>query len=407
MTKPLYNEADAARAEVALTKRLIAAFSPSGHEHPAAEVLLAAFRDAGFDKAYLDPAGNAVGVMYGGRGKTGRTVMLNGHIDTVPLGDAYEWPYPPLSGEVADGRIYGRGACDMKAALACMVYAAADARADLDGTVIVTGVVQEEVGGLGARYLAETMTADVVILGEPSKLRLMLGHRGRVEVAASLPGKIAHAAKNELGDNALYRAGHFLGGLEGLTLPTGGSLGGSSLTPTSLTSYPENGKNVVPGRAELTIDYRNVPGDEPEAILARLGALAPDATLTVPDEHAVSESGEVSYTFPRIVPVYQAQGDHPDVVTARETLERAMKDAGQPFAEGYWWFGTDAPHLVKTTAKTTAKTTTEGVVIGFGPGEEELAHTTRESVPVAHLKLTRAGYAALLRAYLGAETSSG
>ena len=397
MTNLSYNEPDTgpdvSQAEVALTKRLIAAFSPSGRERPAAEVLLAAFGEAEFDEAYLDPAGNAVGVLYGGLGKTGRTVMLNGHIDTVPLGDEREWPHPPLSGELTDGRIYGRGACDMKAALACMVYAAKDAQADLNGTVIVTGVVQEEVGGLGARYLGETMKADVVILGEPSKLKLMLGHRGRVEVTVSLPGKIAHAAKNELGDNALYRAGRFLGGLEQLTLPSGGPLGGSSLTPTSLTSYPENGKNVVPGRAELTIDYRNTPSDEPEAILARLRGLEPTATLTIPDEEAVSESGEVSYTFPRIVPVYAAQGDHPDVEVARQALSQVLEDANQPFSESYWWFGTDAPHLVKTTDG--------GVVIGFGPGEEELAHTTRESVPVEHLHLARQGYAALLRAYLG------
>ncbi len=401
MTSPSYNEPDTnqvrakavARAEVALTRRLIAAFSPSSRERPAAEVLLSAFREAGFDEAYLDPAGNAVGVLYGGLGKTGRTVMLNGHIDTVPLGDEHEWPYPPLSGELADGRIWGRGACDMKAALACMVYAAKDAQAELDGTVIVTGVVQEEVGGLGARYLSETLKADVVILGEPSKLKLMLGHRGRVEVAVSLPGKIAHAARNELGDNALYRAGRFLAGLEHLALPTGGPLGGSSLTPTSLTSYPADGKNVVPGRAELTIDYRNIAGDEPETVLARLGALEPAATLTIPDEHAVSESGEVSCSFPRIVPVYAAPGDHPDVVTARGALAGVMQDAGQAFGEDHWWFGTDAPHLVKTT--------TGGVVIGFGPGEEELAHTTRESVPVKHLHLARQGYAALLRAYLG------
>ena len=396
MTTPSYTEGLAAAAEVALTQRLVQAFSPSGHESPAAAVLRSALEQEGFDEVYLDPAGNVVGVLYGGRGRNGRTVMMNGHIDTVPLGDEHEWPYPPLSGEIEDGRLWGRGACDMKAALACMLYAAKDAQAELDGTVVITGVVQEEVGGLGARYLGETFKADVVILGEPSKLRLMLGHRGRVEVAVSLPGKIAHAAKNELGDNALYRAGRFLEGLENLSLPSGGPLGGSSLTPTSLTSYPVDGKNVVPGRAELTVDYRNIPGDEPEEILRRLGELEPTATLSVPDEHAVSESGEVSYTFPRIVPVYAAPGEHPDVETARQTLTRVL-GAGR-YGEGHWWFGTDAPHLVKTTG---AKTMTGGVVIGFGPGEEELAHTTRESVPVAHLQLARQGYAALLRAYLG------
>ena len=285
-------------------------------------VLLNAFRELAFDEAYLDDAGNAVGVLRcGDKDQPGRTVMLNGHIDTVPLGDEAEWPHPPLSGELADGRLYGRGACDMKAALACMVYAAKDAAPDLNGTVVVTGVVQEEVGGLGARHVGDTLKADVVILGEPSKLKLMLGHRGRVEVAVSLPGKIAHAAKNELGDNALYRAGRFLAQAEELVLPSGGPLGGSSLTPTSLTSYPQDGKNVVPGRAELTIDYRNIPGDEPDAILERLQALDSEACLSVPDEEAVSENGKVAATFPRIVPVYLAPGEHRDVSTARQTLE--------------------------------------------------------------------------------------
>jgi succinyl-diaminopimelate desuccinylase len=397
MTRPSYNESRAGEAEVppevALTQRLVQAFSPSGQESAAAEVLLAAFGEAGFDEAYLDEAGNAVGILRC-RGGAGRTLMMNGHIDTVPLGDEAQWPHPPLSGALAEGRLWGRGACDMKAALACMVVAAREAAPELEGTVIITGVVQEEVGGLGARHVGETLRADVVILGEPSKLKLMLGHRGRVEVEVSLPGRIAHAAKNELGDNALYRAGRLLGQLEGLELPAGGPLGGSSLTPTSLTSYPHNGKNVVPGRAELTLDYRNVPGDEPDAILARLQALDPEAQLSVPEEHAVSESGQVARSFPRIVPVYEVPDRHPDVAVARRALQGVLAEAGHPYGEGYWWFGTDAPHLAKTMPA-------GGVVLGFGPGEEELAHTTRESVPLAHLEAARRGYAALLRAFLG------
>jgi succinyl-diaminopimelate desuccinylase len=279
MSQSSYNAAAENNAsdpiEITLTQRLVQAFSPSGKETPAADVLLQAFEAHGFDEAYLDDAGNTVGVLHcgAGAGGTGRTVMLNGHIDTVPLGDEREWAHPPLSGALADGRLWGRGACDMKGALACMVAAVLDAKDDLEGTVIITGVVQEEVGGLGARHVGETLKADVVILGEPSKLRLMLGHRGRVEVEARLPGKIAHAAKNELGENALYRAGQFLGKVEWLELPQGGPLVGSSITPTTLVSHPQNGKNVVPGRADLTLDYRNIPGDDPEAILARLQAL--------------------------------------------------------------------------------------------------------------------------------------
>jgi len=383
MTRTSYNG-----EEVQLAAQLIQSFSPSGRERPAAEALLAAFRDLSFDDAYLDGAGNAVGVLRCGDGPT---VMLNGHIDTVPLGDEDKWPHPPLSGGVAEGRLWGRGACDMKGALACMTYAARDVADEVQGTVLVTGVVQEEVGGLGARFLGETARADVVILGEPSKLRLMLGHRGRVEVEVDLPGRIAHAAKSELGDNALYRAARLLRELEGLELPSGGPLGASSLTPTHLSSYPPDGKNVVPGRATLTIDYRNIPSDEPEAVLARLRGLEPGATFSIPTEHAASESGEVAYEFPRIVPAHLTPGENAHVGTARRVLKGVLEAEGLALVESCWWFGTDAPHLAKTG----------GVVIGFGPGEEELAHTTQESVPVEHLRVAREGYAALLRAYLG------
>jgi acetylornithine deacetylase/succinyl-diaminopimelate desuccinylase-like protein len=317
--------------------------------------------------------------------------MLNGHLDTVPLGDEALWPHPPLAGAIAQARLWGRGACDMKSALACMAFAAKDAvDAGVRGTLLVTAVVQEEVGGLGARYLGETMKADVAILGEPSKLKLMLGHRGRVEILASLPGKIAHAARAELGDNALYRAADLLQELRGLELPRGGPLGGSTLTPTRLKSYPEGGSNVVPGRAELTIDYRNIPSDSPQEIMARLGALAPEASLSVPDEHAQSENGKVRYSFSRVVTSYLAPGESAPVATARRVLKEVLDGEGLAFEEDCWWFGTDAPHLAATGA----------VVIGFGPGEEELAHTTRESVPLAHLPIARRAYAALVRAYL-------
>jgi succinyl-diaminopimelate desuccinylase len=377
------------KSELELAQALIQAASPSGKESPAAKVLLGAFAALGYDESYQDEAGNAVGVFRRGEGPK---VMLNGHLDTVPPGDASLWPYPPLSGMIVDGRLWGRGACDMKSALACMAFAARDAvESGIQGTLMVTGVVQEEVGGLGARYLGETLPVDIVILGEPSKLRLMLGHRGRVEIHASFPGKIAHAAKAELGDNALYHAADFLEKVKRLNLPQGGPLGGSSLTPSYLRSWPESA-NVVPGRAELTIDYRTIPGDEPEAILGRLQELSPQARFKVPKERAVSENGKVKREFSRAVPPYLAPGENRHVNRAREVLSGLLPARGHNFAESAWWFATDAPHLAATGA----------VVIGFGPGEEELAHTTEESVPLAHLAMAREAYAALVRGYLKA-----
>ena len=374
--------------EQRLAEELIRAESLSGREGKAAEVLLDAYRELAFDEAYLDAAGNAIGVFRRGGGPL---VMLNGHLDTVPLGDESLWPHPPLGGVVADGLLWGRGACDMKAAVACMALAARDAAEQgFGGTLMVAGVVQEEVGGLGSRYLATTCSPQVVILGEPSNLALALGHRGRVVVEVELPGKIAHAARAWLGENALERAAALVSRLRELELPSGGPLGGASATATTLVTFPHGGVNVVPGRAQLTIDYRSLPGESVEAVLARIQALDPGATVRVPVEEASSASGEVRYRQPLLREPYLAPAGSSEVATARRVLAAVSERHHYLFQERSWWFGTDAPLLAETGA----------VVIGFGPGDDELAHTTNEHVPVEHLKVARDGYRELALAYL-------
>jgi succinyl-diaminopimelate desuccinylase len=373
-------------SELELSQALIQVPSPSRQESAAAKLMLKVFKELGFDESCLDKAGDAVGVFRCGDGPH---VMLNGHLDTVALGDEGTWQEPPLSGNVVNGKLWGRGSVDMKSAVACMVFAAKDAVAKgFRGTLTVTAVVQEEIGGLGARYLGDTMKTDVVILGEPSNLNLMLGHRGRLDVEVKIPGKIAHAAKSELGDNALYKVTEFLGKLQTLDLPKSGILGGSSVTPTLLTSYPRDSYNVVPGRADINLDYRTIPGDEPEMILARLQPLAPDATFKIPLDELVSEDGTLRIEA-GIMPPYLAPGESKYVTLARQTIKEGLQPYGVSYGERTWWFGTDAPHLAKMGA----------VVVGFGPGDEELAHTTRECVPVEHLRIARDIYTKLVLAY--------
>ncbi len=373
---------------VPLTRDLIRAPSPSGAESPAVDVLLDACRELGFDTAERDAAGNAIAAIERGDGPT---VMLNGHLDTVPVGDESAWPHPPLEAVVADGRVWGRGTSDMKSSVACMaVAAAALLEESWSGTLLVTGVVQEEVGGLGARHLAATRPADAIVLGEPSKLKLMLGHRGRIEVEVRVPGAIAHAAKAELGRNALTRAARYITALDALELPGGPPLGRSTATPTQLRSFPEDGPNVVPGEVRITIDYRNHPADSTEAVLERLRALDPGVELVVAEEHARSEDGAVRMDFPRINPPYLAPGESKVVERSRRALAASLEAQGRAFAEDVWWFATDAPHLSASGA----------VIVGFGPGEEELAHTTRESVSIENLRVATRAYRDLALALL-------
>lgn len=372
--------------EVALAARLIQLHSPTGAESPATTALVEAMQELGYDEAGLDEAGNAVGTFRRGDGPS---IVLNGHLDTVPLGDETQWPHPPLSGAIADDRLWGRGACDMKSAVACQTLAARDAvDAGFRGTLTVAAVVQEEDGGFGARVFARGRRADVVLLGEPSKLQLKLGHRGRLELHVRFEGRIAHAARSSLGQNALYPTARFLSALEQLELPRGGPLEGSSATPTQLVSHPRKGPNVVPGAAELIVDYRNIPEDSPGQVQARIAALlGPDGSVRVPTRTVKSEDGAVQEQCSRVVLPYQVPTDSPLVPRAQQILAPILASHGMSLPEpGYWWFATDAPELAPMG----------GPVLGFGPGEEELAHTTRESVPLSHLAMAREAYRALV-----------
>jgi succinyl-diaminopimelate desuccinylase len=371
---------------VDLTRALVRAVSPTGRESDAAAVYARALGDLGYDAVRIDRAGNVVAELQRGEGPT---VLLNGHLDTVPAGDPGAWPQPPFEGILDGGRLYGRGACDMKGALAAMAVGArlaADGR--VQGRIVVTGVVQEEIGGLGARYLASTQQADVVILGEPSGLGLMLGHRGRCEVRAVFGGRLAHAARAELGENALARAARFVTALEGLDLPSAPRVGRASATATSLVTSPQGGTNVVPDSAVLAIDYRMVPGETRSALLERLQALDAGASLDVPEEPFESQDGAVQLTLARENPPYLLAEDHPAVSTARRALGAAL---GVDVVVGTWWFATDAPHLAAMGAP----------IVGFGPGDPELAHTSDEHVPVTQLHAAVDGYRALVTAFLG------
>lgn len=373
------------RAAVDLLRTLVRAPSPSGRERPAVQAFAAALADLGYDVA-IDGVGNAVGTLRRGDGPT---LVMNGHLDTVPTGDADAWPADPLGGEVVDGHLWGRGSVDMKGALAAMAVAGRQAAdAGFAGTLVVAGVVQEEVGGLGARWFAERNAADLVLLGEPSDRTLKLGHRGRIELSVALPGRIAHAAKAELGANALTRAARYVLALEQLALPTDARLGRSTATATQLRTFPEGGANVVPGRALLTVDYRQVPSDPPPGVVARLAALDPEAEVRVPEEVARSEDGAVERRFPRVNGAYLLDPGHPSVAWAQDALAAAR--GGTPVEVGTWWFATDAPYLAAMGAP----------VLGLGPGDPELAHTTREALPVAELVAAVADYRALATAFL-------
>lgn len=222
---------------------------------------------AGLDVQLVESATarpNVVAIAHGTGG--GRTLLLNGHMDTVSSGGMQK-PHEPF---VKDGRLYGRGSYDMKGGLAACMQAIAQVQQHrLRGDVILTAVVDEEYASIGTAEIAKRTHADGAIVAEFTELQLILAHKGFVWFDIESIGKAAHGSRPDLGVDAIVHMGHVLVELQDLdqTLrsnPTHPLLGSGSLHASlirggrELSSYPD--------RCTLTIERRTLPGESPERI---------------------------------------------------------------------------------------------------------------------------------------------
>jgi putative selenium metabolism hydrolase len=372
---------------VVFAQRLVQTHSMPGQEAQVAAMIQAEMEGLGYDKVWLDEVGNVVGRIEGG---AGASLMFNGHMDHVDAGDPERWPHPPFGGEIHDGELWGRGAVDMKGALAAMVFAAGLAKKlgrPLGGDLYVSAVVQEEVGGLGARHLARTMPVERVIIGEASDNHLRRGHRGRVELGVHLYGRSVHASMPDLGINPHFSMARFVAGLRAMEMAADRDYGVSTVAPTRAASEPESA-NVTPSDLHLVLDWRNVPGESPNEIVAKVDALLKrslesgcQGRVEIATKELVSHTGfRMGYldTFPS----FTTPVEHPWLVEAQTALEAAL---GRRVEVGTWPFATDGGHFA--AAGTT--------VLGFGPGDDAVVHTVKERLPIEQLVESVVGYMAL------------
>jgi putative selenium metabolism hydrolase len=299
-------------------------------------------------------------------------------MDTVDTGGLDRWQDPPYQGMIRDGVLYGRGACDMKGGLAAMVYSAKallDAGVDLEGDLYVVGVVQEEpCEGLAMRVLLEEegIRPDWVVLGEPSNLQVRLGHRGRIEMEVKVWGKAAHASAPGLGDNAIHNAARLIFGIELLAprLPTDSFLGQGTIAVTEIESHAAS-RNAVPDCCLFYIDRRLTLGETERKAVAEIQNIINteevDAQVSVTNYEATSYTGYrcrsrnafPAWVMPEDDPLVQAI-----VRSVRETL-------GYRPRTGRWSFSTDGTYTAGVANIPT---------VGFGPGEEQYAHTVEEQI---------------------------
>lgn len=371
---------------VRFTQRLIQTPSMPGEEAAIAQLITAELTRLGYDDVWLDEAGNVFGRIHG-RDRSLPALVLNTHLDHVDPGDPALWPAPPFAAEIRDGRILGRGACDIKGPLAVQVYAGAallraGERPRRD--IVFSGVVEEEVGGAGALYWAEHLDYPValVVVGEPSANDLALGHRGIRQQWVTFSGRSVHASAPERGDNPNYALAAFLGRLAAAqhTLGSHPILGPTTVAPTIIEVDTTSG-NVTPAWTRVLLDFRT--GTESPASLARfIHEVAGDLPVRISNE--LGDDDDLDNETP-VVGFYTAP-EEGVVGRVRALLAEGM--GREPELIRYR-FATDGRHFAAHGL----------TVVGYAPGEEELAHTVRESISLDQMAESLRGHVALLRGF--------
>lgn len=295
----------------------------------------------------------------------GPTLMLNAHTDTVGVA-GMERPHDP---RVEDGRLYGRGAYDMKGSLAAVMLAGAEAkRRGLPGDVIVTAVVDEEYASIGTDAIVQRWTADAAIVAEPTGFDVCVAHKGFVWLEVETVGRAAHGSRPDLGVDAIAKMGKALVALEELdqwhrARPSHPLLGGGSLHASlieggqELSSYPE--------RCLLRVERRTVPGETPEQVEGQIRSLLEDLAAGDPDFQA-----SVTRTFSR--GAFEVAEDEPIVSAVRRHAGAAL--GREPSMVGHFgWM--DSAILAGAGIPT----------VVFGPGGEG-AHAAVEWVELGDVK---------------------
>lgn len=383
---------------ISLCQSMIQAQSYSGREDQAAKILTEYFKSHGYDEVITDDYGNVIGHIKGKQ--PGPKVLFDGHMDTVPVTNEAEWPYPPFGAEIHDGKIYGRGTSDMKCALSAMACAGAafaeETKKDFAGDIYVAGVVHEECfEGVAARSISKLVKPDYVIIGEASNLNIKIGQRGRAEIVVETFGKPAHSANPEKGINAVYKMAKVIEEIRKLEPTSHPVLGKGILELTDIKSSPYPGASVVPEYCRATYDRRLLTGETKESVLKPLQELcekmeAEDPELKVKVSYATGK--ETCYTGNEIT------GERFFPGWLYDEKERFVQDVYQELtSHGYqpeitqYNFCTNGSHYAGEAGIKT---------LGIGPSRENLAHTVGEYIEIDQLTKVTDCYGYVMKALL-------
>jgi acetylornithine deacetylase/succinyl-diaminopimelate desuccinylase family protein len=342
--------------------------NPPGNEAGCAHFLDSFLKDRGVETSLVEAAPDRPN-LYATIGTSGLTLVFCGHLDTVPAGDG--WTFDPFAGTVADGRVYGRGACDMKAGLATMVAAMLAVKRSgvpIDGSLALHAVIDEEFGCAGGRKAASEQPGDWAIVAEPSSSQVFAVGNGQACFVITFHGKAVHSSHPEQGRNAINDAAAFINSLEAETLRLAASpfpgIGPGTYSIGLIAGG--RGGSTVADRCEVTIDRRVLPCESLESVHAELQRLL--------ERLATQRPGllwELSQpvAFP---PLAGTASSH-----LEQALTSAVRDLGRPIpkqrpgmrfaTDAAWYEAAGCPAVV------------------FGPGDMSIAHQPDEYVAIEDL----------------------
>lgn len=362
--------------------------SYSDEEEAIAKVILQEMQKLNYDEAFIDSTGNVIGRI--GNGPI--MIHFDSHMDTVQVPDPNEWKFPPFSGEIVDGYLWGRGSVDMKSALCSTVYAAALARDNgyLEGkTVYVTGTVCEEYcDGENLKHLYQELSLkpNYCIICEPSNNIITIGHKGKAQIRVTTHGVSAHGSAPEKGVNAVYEMAEIISRVDSLNKSLFKENEKHGTIVLSDISCVSASLNAVPSVCSIYLDRRLVLGETLEDVAKEMDEL-------VAGKNASWEVGTLRHTTWTGAKLVYEPMHNPWKIDKEHPLSKAFINSYQtvyhhePNNFDFWDFGTNAITPVSMGIPT----------IGFGPGEYKLAHMKNERCSIKQIEEACQVYCQLIK----------
>ena len=255
---------------ITFTQEIIRINSPSWQEQAVANVIKNKMQSLDYDSVQVDSMGNIIGMRIGQQ--PGPTILFDGHMDVVPAPNPEIWDFDPFSAIIDDGKIFGRGATDMKGPLAAVIMSIGRMPSNaFNGILAVSASVGEESYEGGAlSTVLEKISPDFVVICEPNDCCLTIGQKGRAGIWIKVDGTSAHSSQPHLGDNAIYKALPIIKRLQAMQLPHDENLGKGVMELIDAISAPYPSQSSLPNKFLMRYDRRLVVGETQESVLSSI-----------------------------------------------------------------------------------------------------------------------------------------